>query len=158
MMVLVLPFPPSVNGYWRAVGGRNILSARGRAYRDAALAVIAAQPHRRFPATAHLSVHITLHAPTQQKRDVDNYCKGALDALTHAGVFADDSQIDTLTVTRGAVRPRDGLLVIRIKIATPEMLDEDIDHLIATLPLPGRAAVSRQRRAGSAAAAKVVAA
>lgn len=31
--VLTLPWPPSVNRYWRAVNGRNILSAEGRAYR-----------------------------------------------------------------------------------------------------------------------------
>lgn len=138
MMILVLPFPPSVNGYWRAVGGRNILSARGRAYRDAALAVIAAQPHQPFPETARLDVQITFHAPSHQERDLDNYLKGCLDSLTRTGVYPDDSQIDALDIVRGVVRPRTGILIIRIEIATapPPEISEDIERLIATLPLP----------------------
>ena|GEM_PF-4328075 len=32
-----LPYPLSVNTYWRYVGGRTVLSARGRQYRNLAL-------------------------------------------------------------------------------------------------------------------------
>ncbi|MGQ0421600.1 hypothetical protein ACT4US_24475, partial [Bacillus sp. HC-Mk] len=44
-MKLTLPFPPSVNTYWRApnsgpLKGRHLISARGRAYQSAACAAI----------------------------------------------------------------------------------------------------------------------
>ena len=50
-----------------------------------------------------LSVEITLYPPDRRKRDLDNYLKGTLDALTHAGLWEDDSQIDTLSIQRGLV-------------------------------------------------------
>lgn len=32
MITLELPFPPSVNTYWRRVNGKTLISAKGRAY------------------------------------------------------------------------------------------------------------------------------
>ncbi|MGQ7093073.1 RusA family crossover junction endodeoxyribonuclease, partial [Escherichia coli] len=50
-MKLTLPFPPSVNTYWRApnsgpLKGRHLISARGRAYQSAACAAIVEQLRR----------------------------------------------------------------------------------------------------------------
>jgi crossover junction endodeoxyribonuclease RusA len=42
--------------------------------------------------------------PDRYRRDLDNVCKAMLDALGHAGVYQDDSQIDRLEIVRGAVR------------------------------------------------------
>lgn len=47
-MKLVLPFPPSVNTYWRApnkgpLKGRHLISEKGRAYQSAACAAIVEQ-------------------------------------------------------------------------------------------------------------------
>ena len=41
----VLPYPPSVNRYWRSVKGRAILSSEARAYRREVVSMFAA---RRF--------------------------------------------------------------------------------------------------------------
>ena len=57
------------------------------------------------PPEARLLVALTLHAPTRRSIDIDNRIKAALDALTHAQVWADDSLIDRLTVVRGEVTP-----------------------------------------------------
>jgi len=46
---------------------------------------------------------VELFPPDRRKRDVDNILKALLDALTHAGVYEDDSFIDDLRVVRGAV-------------------------------------------------------
>ena len=32
-----MPFPPSINGYWRTFKNRQIISKRGRDYRSAAI-------------------------------------------------------------------------------------------------------------------------
>lgn len=105
---LVLPYPPSVNGYWRhtMIQGkpRVLISAEGRKYRTQVHhAVLLHTPgHRKAPA-GRLVVHITAHAPDRRARDLDNINKGLLDALVHAGVMADDSLIDRLTVERGSI-------------------------------------------------------
>lgn len=96
----VLPFPPSVNGYWRAFRGRNILSKRGRQYRHDAHVEILASEHATVRMDGRLQVSLDLHPPDRRRRDVDNYCKGVLDALTHAGVWGDDEQIDDLHILK----------------------------------------------------------
>ena len=50
-----------------------------------------------------LSMTMTLFPPDKRRRDLDNAFKAPLDALAHAGVYEDDSQIDVLTIRRGAV-------------------------------------------------------
>jgi crossover junction endodeoxyribonuclease RusA len=100
-----LPWPPSVNTYWRSVGrGRVLISERGRDYRIAvALAVRERWPGLRHPTRARLVVSIYAWPPDRRSRDLDNLPKAVFDALTHAGVWQDDSQIDGLAVTRLAV-------------------------------------------------------
>jgi crossover junction endodeoxyribonuclease RusA len=38
--------------------------------------------------------------PDRRRRDLDNLAKPTLDALEHAGVYEDDSQIDLLIIRR----------------------------------------------------------
>lgn len=63
--------------------------------------------------TKEVAVTITLHAPDKRIRDIDNYIKATLDALTHAGVWKDDSQVARLTVIRGKV-VKGGLMKVDI--------------------------------------------
>lgn len=108
-MILTLPFPPSVNAYWRspnrgALKGRTLISENGRKFRVNALASILEQQRKKpKPMTADLSVSIVLYPPTKQSRDLDNYFKALLDALTHAGVWNDDSQIKALAAHWGPI-------------------------------------------------------
>jgi hypothetical protein len=57
------------------------------------------------PPTSTLSVRLLAYPPDRRIRDLDNLPKGVLDALTHAGVWGDDSQIDDLRIVRGSVTP-----------------------------------------------------
>jgi len=41
--------------------------------------------------------------PDRRRRDLDNIQKPVLDALEHAGVYEDDSQVDLLITRRGPV-------------------------------------------------------
>ena len=103
-MKLVLPFPPSVNTYWRApnkgpLKGRHLISAKGRAYQSAACSAIVDQLRRLpKPSTAPAAVEILLFPPDARRRDIDNYNKALFDALTHAGVWEDDSQVQRMLV------------------------------------------------------------
>ncbi|AKA37724.1 RusA family crossover junction endodeoxyribonuclease [Yersinia ruckeri] len=108
-MLLTLPFPPSVNSYWRApskgpLAGRHLISAKGRQFRTEALACVLEQL-RRVPKiiTEPVSVAIVFYPPNLIRRDLDNFLKAPLDALTHAGVWADDSQVKKLTMEWGPV-------------------------------------------------------
>ena len=119
MIVLTLPFPPSVNTYWRNItirgASRTLISKKGREYRDQVIGIVADKA--RAAIAERLHVAITLHPPDKRRRDVDNYLKAPLDALTHAGVWADDSQIDRLSVTRGDIEPGGRAVVV---IGKPE--------------------------------------
>jgi len=97
---LVLPFPPSINGYWRAWNGRQIISKRGREYRQAVADIIDATDQPAEFGGQTVMVSIALMVPDRRKRDVDNYAKAILDALTHAGVWDDDYQVQALNIVR----------------------------------------------------------
>lgn len=111
-MKLVLPFPPSVNTYWRApnkgpLAGRHLVSADGRKYQSAACAAIIEQLRRLpKPFTEPVAVDITLYPPNSARRDLDNFNKALFDALTHAGVWKDDSQVKRMLVEWGPVVPK----------------------------------------------------
>ncbi|NBW23084.1 MAG: RusA family crossover junction endodeoxyribonuclease, partial [Caulobacteraceae bacterium] len=49
--------------------------------------------------------------PDKRKRDLDNVLKSLLDALTHANVWDDDSQIDDLRIYRNIVA---GMVKVRL--------------------------------------------
>lgn len=112
MIKLNLPYPPTVNTYWRNIGkGRTIISRAGRIYRvDVQAAVLLAGRPR---ASGRLRLGVLLTMPDNRRRDIDNVLKALLDALGHAGVYDDDSQIDRITVIRGPVVPP-GAAVIEI--------------------------------------------
>ncbi|WP_417849388.1 RusA family crossover junction endodeoxyribonuclease [Thalassoglobus sp.] len=87
----VLPFPPSVNRYYRHVGYRTLLSREGREYRKRVCSLLARRVGQ--PLQGHLEVQLDLFPPDRRRRDFDNFQKGIWDSLQHAGVYADDSQI-----------------------------------------------------------------
>lgn len=121
MIELELPYPPSVNTYWRTpregkLAGRTMLSAKARSFREACIRrVIAISPQKAIQ--GRLRVWIVANPPDRRKRDLDNITKAVLDALQHCGVIEDDGNIDDLRVTRGIVR-RDGSVMVQIAEAS----------------------------------------
>lgn len=61
---------------------------------------------------ARLEMQVTLYPKDRRKQDIDNRIKALWDALTDAGVFNDDEQIDVLMVQRGAIKKGGGCLVM----------------------------------------------
>ena len=111
-LTLELPFPPSVNHYWKRFGARTIIGKKGVQYRWDVLALVSAMRLSR-PLDGPLSVEVCAYPPDKIKRDIDNMLKAPLDAMQKAGVYRDDNQISRLLIERRKVR-RPGVLIVTI--------------------------------------------
>ncbi len=113
-----LPWPPSVNHVWRRVGSKTLLSAEGRKYREAVWkhCLVVRIAGKRLE--GRLSVKILVNPPDRRRRDIDNLAKVPLDALTHAAVWIDDSQIDELYIRRDEIK-KGGFITIQITELQP---------------------------------------
>lgn len=115
MINVTLPWPPSVNQYWRTFRNRMILSAAGREYRKLAVGQVLAQL-KTVITLKDKPLRVTIEAwrPDNRRRDLDNLLKAALDALAYAGVYEDDSQIRDLRIYWS--EHKGGVLVIKIEV------------------------------------------
>ena len=98
MIRLELPFPPSVNRYWRHVGNRVLISKEGREYREIVTDLMKGMKVKKHD--GELIVDIRLIPADRRRRDVDNSLKALLDAMQAGGAYDDDSQIVRLTVEK----------------------------------------------------------
>ncbi len=106
MTDLLMPYPPSVNHIYdsRGWGGAKCLKTIVRVYRG--MVSIRCNDARRRgeigrePIPGRLAVTVRVRPPDRRSRDLDNLGKCLLDALTKAGVWQDDDQIDRLTFIR----------------------------------------------------------
>ena len=118
--VITLPFPPSVNHYWRhvAIGKRvtTLISAPGRKYSSAVHGEVLRQKAV-LRINHHVAVTVLLHAPDRRRRDVDNYAKSLLDSLVKANVLEDDSLIRDLRLVWGDVQSGGKAVVMIREIA-----------------------------------------
>lgn len=99
MLNLTLPFPPSVNTYWGFRGSQRFLTKRAKDFKDAVESAFILSEHQGF-GDDRINLVVFLHAPDKRVRDIDNIAKPLLDALTQAGVFEDDGQVDRLLIVR----------------------------------------------------------
>ena len=110
---LTLPWPPSVNHYYRHVGPRVLISKDGRRYREAVEAVArrAGNPRLEGP----VAMKGRFHPPDRMRRDLDNIGgKALIDALQGAGLFTDDCQIKRISLEM--LEPVDnGLCIIELE-------------------------------------------
>lgn len=95
---LHLPYPPSVNHYWGQSGKQRFIGKKGKEFRQAVAEVCLDLQVSTLD--TRLSVHVAIWPPDNRKRDVDNILKPLLDAMEHAGVYENDSQIDELHIIR----------------------------------------------------------
>jgi crossover junction endodeoxyribonuclease RusA len=93
-----LPYPPSVNHYFRMVGSRVLISREGRAFRARVCSTLAAMGVR--PMEGPLAIHVEVYPPDNRRRDLDNTLKSLFDALQHGGAYRDDAQIVSLSALK----------------------------------------------------------
>lgn len=100
---LVLPYPPTVNTYWRmsTAGGRlrMHISPKGLAYRQKVKdALLEASGGRMRMWDGDLSFRLWVSPPDKRVRDLDNLLKALLDALGEAHAYDNDSRIRRLDI------------------------------------------------------------
>lgn len=130
MLQLTIPWPPSINHYWkRSANGRLHISASGEDFRQQVVGAVWSRVARHtlpvFPPGTRVSVRMDCAPPDRRVRDLDNLTKSTFDALTHAGLWADDQQVDALTLDRrreaiGGMEPG----TVRLTISTIEPIPE----------------------------------
>lgn len=113
-----LPYPPSVNAIYKKINGKiskrtgkrstHALDDRVVAYRWDVVAAIG-KDHQKL--IGPLKVEIYAYMPDRRTRDLDNLGKCILDAMTHCGVWSDDSQIDDLRIIRCNVEKKGRILL-----------------------------------------------
>ena len=116
-IALTLPYPPSVNAYWRAFRGRVILSRAGREYRRSLdLRYIVGTTF------GEVEVGVVAYPPDKRRRDLDNILKCVNDALTHLRAIEDDSLIRRAVQEWGEIdreNPRVEVTIKPYKRVTP---------------------------------------
>jgi crossover junction endodeoxyribonuclease RusA len=114
-MLTHLPWPPSMNHYWRRVGPRTLISREGRTFRTNVCALLGGGGPRQPPAGGRIALAMDAFPPDRRRRDLDNLLKPTLDALQHGGVYEDDSQVDLLLVRRCETDRPDGHVTVRVE-------------------------------------------
>lgn len=113
-----LPLPPSMNAMYgySSHTGKPYLKKEVGEYRHKVRCLIGVFgdtfKHTRYEDRIALEVYVT--APDNVRRDMDNLAKVLQDALTKAGVWKDDYQVDDIRIRRAAPNKADPHVFIRV--------------------------------------------
>lgn len=138
MLQFNLPYPPTVNNYYKKWNNQIVISPAGRAYRKLInqtlwLCIAREGKWDGEAMQGDLMVEIIIYPPDKRKRDIDNIKKALFDALQHAGLFKDDYQIcDDHTIRIDKV-VENGLIDFRIMSAKTKRSDCDMPPLYGFL-------------------------
>lgn len=126
MVTIKLPWPPSVNRYYRHVGAKVLISKAGRAYRKAVADLLLVE-RKRANFTGRLSMTMAAYPPDRRRRDLDNLQKAIWDALQHGGLYRDDSQIKRFEATMHEPG-KPGFVVVTVIETAPERTRAKAPH------------------------------
>lgn len=123
-LLIELPWPPSVNHYYRRVGYRTLISREGRKYRNEVCAIL--RNLHLSPFVGELAMTVDAYPPDKRRRDADNLLKSLLDSMQHAGAYHDDSQIKKLTIEIRKPNRPNGTVIVRL---APLVTKKDKDEI-----------------------------
>lgn len=110
---ICLPYPPSVNHYWRHTKtGRHYISEAGRKFKAKATEIC-----QQFdPFVGPVAICLDVYYPDNRNRDPDNINKGLFDSLVSAGLIEDDNNKIVVDFrSRNCGIKKGGLVVVKIK-------------------------------------------
>jgi len=127
MIKLTLPWPVSINAYWKsrvikvrgAVMASTYVTAAGVKFQKDVLAAVIQQLGQHSPLHGRLCVSMLFHGPSARKYDISNFVKTTEDALTKAGVWVDDEQVDALFLWRKPIDRQNPRVEIHINDLGP---------------------------------------
>ena len=116
MILLNLPYAPSVNTYWRRGRFSTYLSPAGREFKKA-VAEYVAETNTPKLGDARVKITMVIRPRSKRKFDIDNLAKSVLDSISQegAGVIDDDEQVDELHIIRGEPI-KGGKIVVTIEV------------------------------------------
>ena len=142
---IILPWPPTTNHIWQSavINGRT-RTYRSKRYKDfLTRAAVAVQEnimkgtycgHNYYETDFwdgrklegdNIDVSLVYYAPDRRRYDVDNRIKAVLDALTHFGVWDDDSQVRTISARKSEVDKKHPRVLIGLMQYPTDEPDED---------------------------------
>ena len=127
-VTLKIPFPPTANHIWARVGNRSFLTREYRRFLALVVgAVESAKVAPDFREAQAYAVELTVFPPDRRARDLDNFLKAALDAVTRSQLWRDDSLVCQLSATKGAPaeKPFAVLEITALNCASSQRKPED---------------------------------
>lgn len=132
-IVALLPYPPSVNDYWRNAknGKHKYIKKEGKIFREQVGLIL-----RKFkPVKGQVKLKVLLAMPDNRVRDIDNILKALLDAINHANKIDDDESriLHNLTVERVGNVSGGGVIIKiepKVKDVTKKMTIEEFASLL----------------------------
>lgn len=137
---LTLPLSPTINTYYGSAGNRRYIKPAGVAFRQEVALLVRLQKLPKL--TGKLWISMRVCPRDKRVQDIDNRAKALLDALMHAGLFEDDSQVDYLEIKRGSVVSggRIELLIGEVEetmtLADPNVIDVQSRVVSEALQIP----------------------
>ena len=105
-----LPFPPSLNHYWRKDKTGMHISEEGKRYLSQVRQLVLLNgsgdiefflnAYRKSEPKLRLRVRAVFFLPDNRKRDLDNLFKVIFDCMTKTGIWTDDSQVFKLNAEK----------------------------------------------------------
>ena len=111
LATIQLPFPPTLNTYYRNFRGRMVLGKQGREFKVTVQEIVAANNIPKF-GSARLHAIITVFPRDKRAWDLDGRMKVIFDSLEEAGVYDNDSQFDLIQIGRGEIKKGGGCTIV----------------------------------------------
>ncbi len=110
---IVMPWPPSLNGYWKPYKNRLIISKRGREYRKLGIQYLTDMGLDNEKIDRPIRVDLLLNPKTLRKYDIDNFTKCLFDVFTHAKFWIDDSLVEKMWTEKGE-KVKEGNVIVTV--------------------------------------------